>query len=383
MDTLTTVHATLLLGSPWMLVFLAALAVPWLIARATRAPLRQVSLGTTSFVLRAARQHRFWKRLPWVLAVLRSLVIAAVVLGAAEPIWLSRSAESEAPGFGVVVLDVDAVSGRSAPVVAAIEATGRANAAQQSPRWRVTKLSASYGSSGVMPEDTRLIILTDGAVPSPAIRSQLAEWIDGGGQVWVLLGPRSIASQNGWVASWLAENVDIDVDGTRSGLPERIRSRLPAGHPITTLAGPSVETHAVLKPSGSAAINLKEPADDSSLVVMETAETRSPLLVVRALGRGQVVVSALPWSLAPLNDGRRELAWSDLAAWPAFPVVIEELLTTCQTAARGSGLPARRGHALSWLTGTRLTGGLLTGAMLLLACEALFFKGSRSRRTPQ
>ncbi len=383
METLTTVHAMLLLGSPWMLVFLAALAVPWLIARATRAPLRQVSLGTTSFVLRAARQHRFRKRPPWVLAVLRSLLITAVVLGAAEPIWLPRSAESDAPGFGVVVLDGDTAIGRSTPVVAAIEATGRANAAQQSPRWRVTQLSASLSDTGVMPDDTRLVILTDGAVPGPAIRSQLAEWIDGGGQVWVLLGPRSIASRNGWVVSWLAENVDVDVDGTRSGISERIRSRLPVTHPITILAGPSVETHAVLKPSGNAAINLAEPVHTSSLVVMETAETGSPLSIVRPLGRGHVFISALPWSLAPSGDGSQEPAWSDLAAWPVFPVVIEELLTTCQTAARRSGLPAKPSLSRSWLTGTRLTGGLLTGAMLLLACEALFFKGSRLRRASE
>ena len=108
--------------------------------------------------------------------------------------------------------------------------------------------------------------------------------------------------------------------------------------------------------------------------LLETTNSAQPLLLQRSVGLGQITISALPWSLegslAPTTSASSRTAWSDLAAWPLFPALVQDVLerVTAPTAAspgQAASLP------LPWAQGWTLPGICLLLSLLTSAAEAV------------
>ena len=68
-----------------------------------------------------------------------------------------------------------------------------------------------------------------------------------------------------------------------------------------------------------------EPTEDDTARVAMAFNTGDPAIVEHAVGRGRVVVVALPASTASIADTERKLPWT-LSAWHSYPPIFQELL---------------------------------------------------------
>jgi disulfide bond formation protein DsbB len=119
--------------------------------------------------------------------------------------------------------------------------------------------------------------------------------------------------------------------------------------------------------------------------LLETTGSAEPLLIARRVGRGQVLVSAIPLSTPARtanNVDTMPAGWSDLAAWPVFPAVVEEVLEFEVSSEQASG---RRGPA-AWSFFGRvqlsLAGFCVLVALLATAVEAVLVGSRQPRREP-
>lgn len=372
---MTAVHATLILSSPWMLGFLAVIVVPWLIARRAHPTTQEIGLATTAFVLAAARQQSSWRRsVHWLVPLLRSLLVAAVVIAAAGPRWQPiDEAARPAPHHRVAILDDSPAGHASAAFTAALESLAEA-AGDVDERWRLDRVAPSDAAAGQLPDDTGFVAITDGAAPSSLLRHQLADWTIRGGHLLVLLGPANTPPNAPEFATWLGGLTGVQLRERRqtAGEPLRKPAASPAGS--ARLDGVSVRTHAVLdlqeRSRGGHA--LTEPR-----VLLET-EQSEPLLVIRGVGRGCVAISAVPWRVAAADLAPNEQPWTDLPAWPVFPSVVDDLLALM--AATTGPPPAFADRHLDWLPRVNLARALLMLALGLAATEALAVLGTGQGR---
>jgi hypothetical protein len=357
--TMPTLVATVIIGSPGMLGLLAAAAVPWLIARRHRARLKAVGLATTSILIDAARRQPLWQRPPQsVVPLLRSLLIAAVVVAAAGPAW-----RSPPPGPStiqrILILDDSDDGQASRAVLAAVDAL--AETAGSSGRFpRAETVRSAVLASGTLSADTRVVILADGASPSKALQRRLAAWVAEGGGLVVLLGPQSTAPEASLPAAWLAEVGGVRLNGLREGDPEPIRAAPDAMPDLGLLSGPSVSAHAILEPV--------IPCE----VLLETEGSSRPLLVACRNGRGMVVVSALPWGLPEQSASPQPVScWSDLTLWPGFLEVVAEVLDEASPASFGEQDSPLARDRQPMPAGRPLAGIFLLAAVILAGLEPL------------
>ena len=369
------VSATLILSSPWMLGFLAVITVPWLIALRARPAAQQIGLATTGFVLVAARQQSRWRRSTrWLVPLLRSLLVAAVVIAAAGPRWQPMQEAPLPPSRHRVVILDDAPAGHASAAVAAAIASVAESAGHVDDSWPLNRITSTDAAAGQLPDDTGLVVLSDGTHLPPFLRLQLTNWTVRGGRLLVLLGPASTPPDTSEVAAWLNETAGVRVGDRRQRAGETVQ--IPATRPggPARMAGPSVHTHAALhlQPRSGGGHALAEPR-----VLLETKQSE-PLLVIRGVGQGCVAISAVPWSVAA-DQAPEEQSWTDLPAWPVFPDVVDGLLTAM--AATAARLPPAFGDGPGgWWPDGNLAAAFVLLALGLAAAEAIAVLGTGQGR---
>ena len=362
------------LSMPWMLCWLAAVVLPFMLARlAVRRP-RLVRWGPSDLLAAAARtSHLTRSGVPWLLVIVRGLILASAACAATRP-WLStttaawsdrtravgqRVAEAD-PGRIVVLSDshsrpdapapIDAALGirRAIESLAAADGTlGRPAAGAAAPVPPPTVVTATVHDLPPLAASTpTLFILADQPPPTAAAFRRLADAIEAGASLLICLGPRSLDDVDGGrrLSAWLDGLAGITVTGRLpladsgiellDGFPAAGGDRAAAddAHGFAVLPGPAVTTAAVLG------------GDPSVTILARSAPEGRPLLVEAR--RGTVCVSALPLSL-PTTAADAD-AWSDLAAWPAFVPFVDRLVARLLAAAvaapmgRPAGSPTSR-----------------------------------------
>ena len=362
----TAVFATLILSNPWILGFLTVITVPWLIALRARPAPQQIGLATTAFVLAAARQQSRWQRSTrWLVPLLRSLLLAAVVIAAAGPHWQPAEEAVHPAPHGIAILDESPAGHASAALAAAMVSLAE-SAGNLDATWRLDRFAPTDAAAGRLPDDTGLVVITEAAQLSSALRQRLTEWTVRGGRLLVLLGPANTPPQHTEVAAWLSGLAGVQVGDRRdtAGEPLHIPATSPGGP--AGIDGPSVRTHALLKMQerSGGGHPLTEPR-----VLLETEQAEA-LLLTRGVGRGCVAVSAVPWRVAAADLPPDTEPWTDLPAWPLFPAVVEDLLSSMAATAIGTP-PAFRPDQQAWWSGVNLAGALLMLALGLAAAEAI------------
>lgn len=375
---MTAVSATLLLSSPWMLGFLAVLAVPWLIAVRARPATQQIGLATTVFVLMAARQQSRWRRSTrWLVPLLRSLLVAAVVIAAAGPRWQPSDEHAPVSRHRVAIIDGSPTGQASAAVAAAIESLAEPTG-MLDDTWQLDRVAPRDAAADGLPDDTGLVVLADGAHLSTPLQHRLTNWIVHGGRLLVLLGPADTLPDNQEVATWLNALAGVQVGGHRrtAGDTLHIPSTRPGGP--QRIAGPFVRTHAVLnlQDRSGAGHTLTAPR------VLLATEQGEPLLLTRGVGLGCVAISAIPWSVAAADLPPDEQPWSDLPAWPVFPAVVEDLLASFAATA-SSPPPVFHDGRRGWWQDMNLSEVFLVLALCLAAAEAIAVQGTGQGRAEQ
>ncbi len=380
----TAVFATLSFASPWMLVFLAGVLLPWIVRRRSQLVSHRVGFATTAFVLTAARRQKRWQKpVRWALPLVRSLVVAAVAIAAAEPFWGGPVSSSSTTADRVLFVD-NAPAGRASEAVLSAIASLTDPQAFPQARWSVTRLTADDASAAAVSPEAGVVMLADGARPSVAFRRRLATWVRGGGRLVVLLGPQTVGPQQGAPDRWLEELAGVQIGTALAHEPEGVRAVVATVEPAASLAGVSVRRHVTLR--------MLQPASTSGgsllsrpTTLLETTGSAEPLLIARRVGRGQVLVSAIPLSTPARtanNVDTMPAGWSDLAAWPVFPAVVEEVLEFEVSSEQASG---RRGPA-AWSFFGRvqlsLAGFCVLVALLATAVEAVLVGSRQPRREP-
>ena len=93
-------------AAPWALLGLAAAAIPLLLHLFARRVPPTVIFPATRYLAETARAHH--RRLTlqhWLLLLVRTLIVTALVLAAAGPTWPSGGAAAHAPAALAIVLD--------------------------------------------------------------------------------------------------------------------------------------------------------------------------------------------------------------------------------------------------------------------------------------
>jgi hypothetical protein len=351
---------------PTMLPWLLAAAVPFILAWWAVRDARRVRWGAIDLVIRAARAARITRSgLPWPLAVVRMLVIVCAALAATRPFLGDHdrpSGRTVVAGSGATRIEIVTPGGGGdgavEPLGRAIEAVART---RQRPSLPVDLVAIA--EAGRPSADRRLIILGDGAMPDPDAAARLAAVVREGDSLLVCLGPVSVSAPvRPTLSAWLDDLAGVSVAGSLPLDDEAIESRdavdraPPAA--FVTLPGPRVTRAAELFRGGDGRAGIT--------VWARTASSGRPLVVEGGAGRGRVCVSALPLSLSAGDAGA--VAWSDIAAWPAFVPFIDRLV---------SGLLPRDDAAAAMVrprsrfAGLPLARPLLVCALVLAVLEAV------------
>ncbi len=352
---------------PALLPWLVATALPLVLAWWAVRHARRVGWAAIDLVERAARSARITRSgLPLPLTVVRVLLIAAAALAATRPFLEDGSlprGERLVAGDPTRRIELvtagPAADGSALALRAALEAL--AGGRQES---FPTVAHVALNEAGRAADTSRLIVLTDGAVPNADEAARLASAVRDGAGLLVCLGPESVVPPLlPRMSAWLEDLVGVSVAGSVSLEGEAIvavgaATAAPSGE-AAGLVGPQVNRAAELVVNG-------EPQREPT-VLARSATTGRPLLVERAVGCGRVVVSALPLALPEAREG--QAPWSDLAAWPAFVPFIDRLVTqllepTSDTAGAASRLVGR-------LAGFPLARPLLACGVVLAAIETV------------
>ena len=404
---------------PWMLLWLPAVILPFIIARMLVAKPRTVRWAPIDIVARAVRRAGLSKSgfsLPLVL--LRALLLLLAITAAARPLLGGRDAAGGRAGRSVEQVVAGTTALRRIILVepsAGSMATTTPDAAPgpSALRLAIKALCTSGGFArsddsldGVIPAVDAvssttiatelagvsgtpaaaagtLVIATDGSLPidftaADGAAAGIAQAVDRGAALLVLLGPETVAGPaQQRLSDWLDRLTGIAIADRTAGAGQRIAvdptlaefTAGPAGAGrFFTLPGPSIGAFAEL---------VLTPHDGQSVaVIARTVPDGRPLLVEARLGAGRICVSALPLSLGDPNG------WSDLAAWPAFVPLVDRLVTRLITgnpesdpspnseknAPPSATAPPLLASLLRLLSPARL---LLAAAVLLALCDPL------------
>jgi len=354
------------IAAPWMLPWLAATALPALLAALALRHPRAVRFGPIELVLNAARRaHLTRGGVAWPRTLLRCLLVAAATAAAARPFLLVDGGRPPGAGttrlvagaadrriaiVGAAPLDGDPRDDAALAVQRAVEALvagprrdresrrgGMADAGAPPTVDRVPLDAVAGGSAAVTRSGQELVILADGVVPGRADAARLSAAVEAGGAILVCLGPSSLdEAVRPRLAAWLA-SLGVGVEGTArlddaaielaagSAEPTAMAPWAEAtGDGFMRLAGPTVTAAAVLRPTAGA-------------VLARTAPGGMPLVRTTRHGRGTVCLTAIPLTLTTRRDdprvddiaaatGQRDAAWSDIAAWPVFVPLMDRLI---------------------------------------------------------
>ena len=373
-------------AAPSMLLWLPAVALPFLIARWMARPAILVRWGPIDLLARARRRSTTTPSAARLLLLLmRSTLVALTVVAAAQPLLRVAGADRTPASPRVAAAGGQIASRRvlfvvpplgptsTAPDASAIElAIGaiRASKSDRPPfqieRVRAADLATFFGPD--LPAGSAvgtLIIATDGGL-TPAAMEASARALEGGGSLLVLLGPRSaVAATSERLSTWLRAVSGIGIAGQLDGQGARIEvesslggigDALAATAAFVPLPGPSVSGFADLL------IDL-QPEFGPPRVLARTSPEGRPLIVERRSDTGSVAVVALPCTL-----GNQASDWSDLAAWPVFVPLVDGLLRRLlDDAAASATIPPRPDRQF----GQRRTEQAVPARLLLAAALAI------------
>jgi hypothetical protein len=323
---------------PWMLGWLPAVALPFIIARLAVARARAVRWAPIDIVASAARRAGLSSRgFSTPLLLLRAAMLLLAVLAAARPFRAAPAAAlptvetvraTAGPRRIVFVEPGNAVAASSGGAMRlAVEAVRTAAGAKASPLPAVETLAVSALAAASPTLSGALTILPDGIVPTDAAADRLAQALDRGASLLVLVGPDTAGGPaRQWLSDWLDGLAGLRIAGVAAGSGQRIAIAPsladfpgvePAGDAFVALPGPSVSSFADL------AI---DPRDAAPVTVLaRTVPEARPLVVEARVGLGRICVSSLPLAL---DAGPQAAdAWSDLAAWPVFVPLVDRLVT--------------------------------------------------------
>jgi hypothetical protein len=124
-------------AAPWVLLGLAAAALPLLLHLFARRQPPTIVFPATRYLAETARaRHHRLTLQHWLLLLVRTLLVAALVLAAAGPTWPSAGAGAHAPAALTVVLDNSLSSAATAggtPVIERLREVARGALAQATP----------------------------------------------------------------------------------------------------------------------------------------------------------------------------------------------------------------------------------------------------------
>jgi hypothetical protein len=371
---------------PWMLGWLPAVALPFVIARLAFARARPVRWAPIDIVASAARRAGLSREgFSTPLLLLRAAMILLAVAAAARPFVAApadplRSAEAAVASAGprriVFIEPGDAVMGSSGGAVRlAVEALRTAADSKTAPPPAVETLAGSRLSAASVVQAGTLVILPDGIVPTGAAADGLARALERGAAVLVLVGPDTAGGPaEKWLSDWLEGLAGLRIAGVSAGAGQRIAvapalADFPGVEPdvdaLVTLPGPSVSSFADL---------VMHPRDAAPVTVLaRTVPEGRPLVVEARVGVGRLCLSALPLSLGV--GGQAADDWSDLAAWPVFVPLVDRLVSRLVepgATAASAGMPRTpvAGGPLALLDSLRRRlppARVLLGAALVLA----------------
>ena len=361
---LPSVLASLSLAEPWMLGFLAAVALPPLVAWLARPRPRVVGLATVALVIRAARGRGIARRVvDWLPTIARMVMVAVMAVAAAVPGFTPESPtaanEPEEPQAPPLVVVLDGSPGQTASRAV------RAAAAACDPderRWQIRLVDpADEGEAEEACREAAICVASDGVV-SRRLRRQLEAMLLGGGGLVVLPSPRPSADAQ--TLDWLRgvagiERVERAADSESrpldsAGLELRLGSE--AWLPFEPIPGPRGDVPARLEfrpsPSPGMAASLGTPVP-----LLRRRADAAVVVAWRGVAAGRIAVSAEPWSVGAARD---------LVAWPAFVPLVDHTLTAVLPTN-----PARRPAATAWLARTNLAGLCLLVALVLAAADPM------------
>ena len=355
---------------PTMLPWLAAVALPVLLAWWAMRRARLVRWGAIDLVERAARAARITRSgVPTWLTLVRMLMLGCAAAAATRPFLGSRDDLRGRALFAgdpsrkiEIVVGEPASDGPFLAVQRAIEALAKARVGEGAGSMPPSVDLVPAREAGLPFPGRRLIVIADGILPAADDDAgRIAAAVRGGDGLLVCLGAASTAPPAvGATSAWLEELAGVSVPGTDALADEAIEARDGSGGgAFTTVAGPRVVRAAEL-----------EYAPEAAFVIARTIAGKRPLVVEATAGRGRVCVSAIPLSL-PSSDATSE-AWSDVAAWPAFVPFVDGLVTRLFAPPdAGSGVGSGAGWPFGRPVGLSLARLLLGCACVLLLVEAM------------
>jgi len=344
-------------AAPWMLLWLPAVGLPFLISRWMAGPPTVVRWGPIDILARARRRiGANASGSPLSLLLIRSASVALTVVAAAQPLFPrptmdrtaadpTRAATGDPTTAGRIILVAPSTGGMSKAdggptsepaaksafelAIDAIRASRPDAASLQVERLGPDDLAAAVESD--MPTGSAagmLIIAADGGLTAEGMRAA-TRVVDGGGSLLLLLGPRSVvAATVDRLSTWLGSVAGIEVAGRMDGEGARIEvdaalgeigESLAATVPFVPLSGPTLTGFAELvidrRPTD------QPPEMGPTRVLARTLPGARPLVLERRRASGRIAAVALPCTLGnPASD------WSDLAAWPVFVPIVDGLL---------------------------------------------------------
>ena len=352
-----------------MLIWLVAALLPLLLAWWFRRRLPPIAFGAIG-ILRKAVDRR---QMPWRQTgrrlLLQVLFIVALVTAAARPLWHADSSVTEP----TAVERVWVVKGwpeqpADSASVDAVTAVLRLQGWLSGDGSLVTALQAALPGE--------VMVLSDGAVPTPEETEQLWRWVKKGGGLILLMGPRTLAADNwpDWQKS-LFIRTGVAAENPINCAASQLYA-VPALHAdeTTDLAELGDGRGLLPGPTIDRLIHLELPADHREWAILASEQAAGlPVAISAPCGRGGITISALPLSLAesqPPAAGQEPTRWSDLTAWPVFLPYIHGLfrITRQQSQAVAMARPA-------WLSVPGLF--LLAIAALALASDGFLASGYR------
>jgi hypothetical protein len=352
---------------PAMLLFCMAAAVPPIVAWLGRRGEAIREWAAMEILARAAGRRAFRRRcVDWLVVAMRCAMLLAVAFAAARPVLEPADAISGPAGNEAAARERRAiVVGEATAVVAAIESAAPALAP-------VRSIEAMRLDEEPF-ESASLVVLADGVVPSAAAAGRLRRFVEQGGGVAVLLGPRNA-------------NSEAVIDP-----PARQTIRLTAtveGEPEMDLAGPTVGRMAKLVAGQSIAGIIPDVValpNGPPVVLARAVPSGDPLAIRLGAGSGAVGIVAVPLAIEGWSGGgwaaslppasADALDWSDLPAWPAFLPFVERTILPLAAArgvvGGGHGSERFGSGVAAWLAGWNLSGAAIVIAIVLVLLDPL------------
>ena len=330
-NTISIVLATVVFGSPSVLLWLGVAGLPILFMWWVQRDFKFVGFAGLE-ILRVASKARGmnpWTRQQWILLV-RIVSLVAATLLAALPQLKGRRED------GVQIQSVIHLRGVSANQHAVLSDrqgidTSAVLAAASAASFEVDSNDSMMAALENVTTDDVLVV-HDGVVPSRNHADAFWNWVYKGGRAIVLLGPSSLDA-DGW-QRWRSEleaHAAVNVQGVKSLSHGRLSVC------TSLMASPLIndldvnESNGLLMVSGPTVENLVQldfPGSQKGVQTLAVAGPEdAPLAVSLPVGQGKIVISAVPLSLVDGVDEADRPRWSDLPVWPAFLPFVTGLIS--------------------------------------------------------